>query len=269
MGVLNVTHNSFSDGGRYLDHEAAVAHGRQLWEQGADIVDVGGESTRPGSERVAAEVESERVLPVIRELSRAGIPVSVDTTRAEVASAAVRAGAGLVNDVSGGLADPEMAGAVADAGVPWVLMHWRGHSREMNSLAVYQDVVSEVRAELAARVEAALEAGVAEESLVLDPGLGFAKTGEHDWQLLHNLETFLGMGPAVLVGASRKRFLGAVLADSAGTPRPAAERDVATATVSALAAERGAWAVRVHDVVGSLDAVRVTDAWKRGGENFG
>ncbi|SDQ96150.1 dihydropteroate synthase [Actinopolyspora saharensis] len=269
MGVLNVTHNSFSDGGRYLDHEAAVAHGRQLWEQGADIVDVGGESTRPGSERVAAEVESERILPVIRELSRAGIPVSVDTTRAEVASAAVRAGAGLVNDVSGGLADPEMAGAVADAGVPWVLMHWRGHSREMNSLAVYQDVVSEVRAELAARVEAALEAGVAEESLVLDPGLGFAKTGEHDWQLLHNLETFLGMGPAVLVGASRKRFLGAVLADSAGTPRPAAERDVATATVSALAAERGAWAVRVHDVVGSLDAVRVTDAWKRGGENFG
>lgn len=269
MGVLNVTHNSFSDGGHYLDHEAAVAHGRQLWEQGADIVDVGGESTRPGAERVAADVESERALPVIRELSRAGVPVSVDTTRAEVAAAAVRAGAGLVNDVSGGLADPEMAGAVADAGVPWVLMHWRGHSREMNSLAVYEDVVAEVRAELSARVEAALDAGVSEDSLVLDPGLGFAKTGEHDWQLLHNLEALLGMGPSVLVGASRKRFLGGLLADSAGAPRPAAERDVATATVSALAAERGAWAVRVHDVVGSLDAVRVTAAWQRGGEDFG
>ncbi|WP_169509077.1 dihydropteroate synthase [Actinopolyspora mortivallis] len=269
MGVLNVTHNSFSDGGSYLDHEVAVAHGKHLRDQGADIVDVGGESTRPGAERVAAEVEAERVLPVVRELARAGVPVSVDTMRAEIAVAAVREGAVLVNDVSGGLADPEMAAAVADVGVPWILMHWRGHSRDMNSLAVYTDVVSEVRAELSARVEDALAAGVSEDALVLDPGLGFAKNAEHDWRLLRALETFLDMGPAVLVGASRKRFLGGALADSAGTPRPASGRDVATAAVSALAAERGAWAVRVHDVRASLDAVTVAAHWQHGGSELG
>lgn len=266
MGILNVTPDSFSDGGRYLDHAAAVVHGLRLREQGADVVDVGGESTRPGAERVDAATESERVLPVVRELAEAGVPVSVDTTRAEVAAATSAAGATMINDVSGGLADPEMAGAVADAGLPWVLMHWRGHSRDMNSLAVYDDVVDEVRAELSQRVEAALASGVREDSIVLDPGLGFAKKAEHDWLLLRRLETFLGMGFPVLVGASRKRFLGSVLSDSEGTPRPASGRDVATAAVSAMAAERGAWGVRVHDVTGSVDAVRIAASWENGGE---
>ncbi|SFD88152.1 dihydropteroate synthase [Actinopolyspora alba] len=266
MGILNVTPDSFSDGGRYLDHSAAVAHGLRLWEQGADIVDVGGESTRPGAERVDAATETERVLPVVRELVEAGVPVSVDTTRAEVASATARAGAAMINDVSGGLADPEMAGAVADSGLPWVLMHWRGHSRDMNSLAVYEDVVGEVRAELSERVAAALAAGVPEESIVLDPGLGFAKKAEHDWSLLRRLDTFLGMGFPLLVGASRKRFLGSLLSDSDGTPRPASGRDAATAAISTLAADRGAWGVRVHDVSGSTDAVKVAAAWRNGGE---
>ncbi|WP_092604406.1 dihydropteroate synthase [Actinopolyspora xinjiangensis] len=266
MGILNVTPDSFSDGGQYLDHAVAVEHGLRLRGQGADIVDVGGESTRPGAERVDAATEAERVLPVVRELAGAGVPVSVDTTRAEVAASAARAGAVMINDVSGGLADPEMVGAVADVGVPWILMHWRGHSRDMNSLAVYEDVVGEVRAELSERVEAALAGGVSEDSLVLDPGLGFAKRAEHDWLLLRELDTFLGMGLPVLVGASRKRFLGSLLSDSDGTPRPAPGRDVATAAVSTLAADRGAWGVRVHDVTGSVDAVRVAASWRNGGE---
>lgn len=265
MGVLNVTHNSFSDGGQYLDHAAAVAHGVEMRDRGADLVDVGGESTRPGSERVAAGTESERVLPVVSELTRSGVAVSVDTTRAEVAGAAVAAGASMVNDVSGGLADPDMAAVMADAGVPWVLMHWRGHSRNMNELAVYDDVVREVREELSERVDAALAAGVSEDAILLDPGLGFAKTAEHDWELLHNLDVFIEMGFPVLVGASRKRFLGRVLADAEGTPRPAAQRDSATAAISTLAADRGAWGVRVHDVGGSLDAVTVAAAWRSGG----
>jgi len=264
MGVVNVTADSFSDGGRYLDAAAAIRRGRRLVAAGADIVDVGGESTRPGAHRVPAEVEAARVVPVITELAADGVVCSVDTTRAEVALAALSAGARIVNDVSGGLADPEMAALVADAAVPWILMHWRGHSADMDSLAVYDDVVADVQRELAARVRAALAAGVREDAIVLDPGLGFAKTAEHNWALLRALPSITGLnGPGwgfpVLVGASRKRFLGALLADAAG-PRPPAGREVATTVISGLAAAAGAWGVRVHEVVDSLDAVRVAAA---------
>ena len=269
MGVLNVTPNSFSDGGRYLNQRAAVEHGIEMHRLGADIIDVGGESTRPGSDRVPAATENERVLPVVVELVAAGVPVSVDTTRAEVAAATAEAGAVMINDVSGGLADPDMARVAADTGLPWVLMHWRGHSRDMNSLAQYADVVGEVRDELRKQVDAALAAGVSEEAVVLDPGLGFAKTAAHDWKLLQHLETFTEMGFPVLVGASRKRFLGSLLAEQDGSPRPPTGRETATAVVSALSAERGAWGVRVHDVVRSLDAVSVTAAWAGGGEDLG
>ena len=264
MGVVNVTADSFSDGGRYLDAAAAIRRGRRLVAAGADIVDVGGESTRPGAHRVPAAVEAARVVPVITELAAAGVVCSVDTTRAEVALAALSAGARIVNDVSGGLADPEMAALVADAAVPWILMHWRGHSADMDSLAVYDDVVADVQRELAARVRAALAAGVREDAIVLDPGLGFAKTAEHNWALLRALPSITGLnGPGwgfpVLVGASRKRFLGALLADAAGL-RPPAGREVATTVISGLAAAAGAWGVRVHEVVDSLDAVRVAAA---------
>jgi dihydropteroate synthase len=261
MGVLNVTPDSFSDGGRWLDRDQAVAHGVAMRDAGADLVDVGGESTRPGAPRVEPDAELARVLPVVRELVAAGVTVSIDTTRAVVAEAAVEAGAAVVNDVSGGLADPAMAEVVAAARVPWILMHWRGHSDRMNDLADYADVVTDVRDELSARVDAAVAAGVEPTRLVLDPGLGFAKTGEHNWALLRRLDVLVGTGFPVLVGASRKRFLGSLLADERGAPRPTSGRDVATAAVSALAAHHGAWGVRVHDVVGSLDAVRVADAW--------
>ncbi|HYH33427.1 MAG TPA: dihydropteroate synthase, partial [Pseudonocardia sp.] len=223
-----------------------------------------GESTRPGADRVDADEECRRVLPVIRELAGAGVRVSVDTTRAEVAEAAVEAGAEVVNDVSGGLADPRMAAAVASLRVPWILMHWRGHSDRMGALASYGDVVADVRAELVARVDAAVAAGVPESRLVLDPGLGFAKTGTHNWTLLNHLDVLVDLGFPVLVGASRKRFLGDVLAGPGGAPRPASGRDDATAAVSALAAAGGAWGVRVHDVGSTLDAVRVAAAWRRG-----
>lgn len=264
MGVLNVTPDSFSDGGRYLDPADAVAHGIAMWRRGADLIDVGGESTRPGAERVAPEVETARVLGVIRALSEAGVPVSVDTTRARVAEAALDSGARLVNDVSGGLADPDMAKVVAERGVPWILMHWRGHSKNMTALANYTDVVTDVRAELSDRVDAALAAGVSSDALVLDPGLGFAKRAEHDWALLQRLDVLCKLGFPVLVGASRKRFLGRLLADPDGTPRPPDGREVATAAISALAAVAGVWGVRVHDVDSSLDAVAVATAWQRG-----
>ncbi|HST65527.1 MAG TPA: dihydropteroate synthase, partial [Mycobacteriales bacterium] len=220
MGVLNVTPDSFSDGGRYADLDAAVAHGLALSGAGADIVDVGGESTRPGAERVDAEEEIRRVVPPIRTLAAAGVTVSVDTTRAAVAEAALDAGAHLVNDVSGGLADPGMAKVVAAAGVPWVLMHWRGHSRDMQALARYGDVVADVRRELGRQVDGALAAGVDEANIVLDPGLGFAKTAEHNWTLLARLDELAALGFPVLVGASRKAFLGRLLAGPDGTPAP-------------------------------------------------
>ncbi|SFK88802.1 dihydropteroate synthase [Geodermatophilus ruber] len=260
MGVLNVTPDSFSDGGCFADAGTAIAHGLAMHAAGADYVDVGGESTRPGADRVDAAEECRRVLPVIRELVAAGARVSVDTTRAEVAEAALHAGAGLVNDVSGGLADQRMARLVADAGVPWVLMHWRGHSREMYAAARYGDVVTEVCAELTARVEDVVAAGVAPEQLVLDPGLGFAKRGEHNWRLLAGLDRIVGLGLPVLVGASRKSFLGRLLADAEGTVRPAEQRDAATLATTVLAAEAGAWGVRVHDAAASADAVRTVAA---------
>ncbi|SDD82991.1 dihydropteroate synthase [Actinokineospora iranica] len=259
MGVLNVTPDSFSDGGRYLDRGDAIAHGLDTWARGADLIDVGGESTRPGAGRVDAETETARVVPVIRELVAAGVVVSVDTTRARVAEAAVAAGATVINDVSGGLADPDMARVAAETGVPWILMHWRGHSRDMDALADYVDVVAEVRAELLARVDAALQAGVSEHAIALDPGLGFAKNAEHNWTLLRDLGALLELGFPVLVGASRKRFLGALLAKD-GVPRPPDGREDATAAVSALVAAAGAWGVRVHDVDRSLDAVAVAAA---------
>jgi dihydropteroate synthase len=258
MGILNVTPDSFSDGGRFLDHDDAVAHGIALRDQGADFVDVGGESTRPGADRVPAEIESERVLPVIRDLVAEGVRVSVDTTRARVAEAAVEAGAVIVNDVSGGLADPAMAAAVAAAAVPWILMHWRGPSSMMGELASYEDVLGEVRHELVARVDAAVLAGVDPGRIILDPGLGFAKKASHNWALLRRLDVLIDLGFPVLVGASRKRFLGELLADADGVPRPHGRRDVATAVITGLVANQGAWGVRVHDVASSFDAVAVT-----------
>ena len=257
MGVVNVTPDSFSDGGALDGVDGAVRHGLQLLIDGADLVDVGGESTRPGAGRVSEEQERHRVLPVVEGLVAAGAVVSVDTMRASVAEAALAAGALMVNDVSGGLADPAMLPLVAEAGVPYVAMHWRGHSSDMHDRAVYGDVVEDVAVELLRRVDAAVSAGVAPDRLLLDPGLGFAKTAEHSWTLLRRLEVFAGLGRPLLVGASRKGFLGSLLADADGTSRPARERDAATAAVTVLAAQAGAWAVRVHEPRSSADAVRV------------
>jgi len=265
MGVVNVTPDSFSDGGLWFDETAAIRHGFELVEQGADIVDVGGESTRPGAVRVPLDEEMTRVIPVIRALAREGVQVSVDTMRAEVARAAVDVGARLVNDVSGGLADPEMPRVVAASGVPYVVMHWRGHSADMQSRAVYEDVVSEVCEELAKRVELVLAEGVSREQIVIDPGLGFAKNADHNWALLAAIPRLTELGYPLLIGASRKRFLGRLLADADGNPRPFDRNDDATVAVTALAARDGAWCVRVHTVGPNADAVRVAAAWKRAG----
>ncbi|HEY8472224.1 MAG TPA: dihydropteroate synthase [Natronosporangium sp.] len=262
MGVLNVTPDSFSDGGRYADREAAVAHALQLMADGADLIDVGGESTRPGADRVDAETETARVLPVIRELAAAGVPLSVDTTRAAVAAAALAAGAAVVNDVSGGLADPAMTKVVADAGCPYVIMHWRGHSRRMAELATYRDVVAEVVAELQERVDEALAAGVAPDRIIVDPGLGFAKTAEHNWALTQRIDRLRALGFPVLIAASRKRYLGKLLAAPDGTERPVDLREAATLATSVLAFAAGVWGVRVHDVRGTVDARAV---WRASG----
>ena len=264
VGVLNVTPDSFSDGGRYTSIDDAVAHAVTMREQGADLIDVGGESTRPGAQRVGADEEARRVLPVLRELAAAGVPLSIDTYRASVAAAALEAGVTVVNDVSGGLADAGMAAVVRDAGCPWILMHWRGHSDHMQELARYDDVVKDVRAELLARVDAAVAAGVPESSLVIDPGLGFAKTAAHNWALLAALETLVETGLPVLVASSRKSFLGSLLAGADGTPRPVGEREDATTALTAYCALRGAWGVRVHDVRPSVDAARAMAAVARG-----
>jgi len=261
MGVVNVTPDSFSDGGRWFDTDSAIRHGLELVAEGADIVDVGGESTRPGALRVSLEEELRRVVPVIRALAQEGVTVSVDTMRAEVAQAAVEAGAALVNDVSGGLADPAMPRVVAEAGVPYVVMHWRGHSADMDSRAIYADVVTEVCEELRKRVDSVLGLGVREEQLILDPGLGFSKRPEHNWALLAAMDELHRLGRPLLIGASRKRFLGRLLAGPDGTPRPFAECDDATVAVSALAARAGAWCVRVHSVRPNVDAVRVAAVW--------
>lgn len=260
MGVVNVTPDSFSDGGRWFDPELAVKHGLDLVAQGADLVDVGGESTRPGAARVDEAEELRRVLPVVRELAAAGVLVSVDTMRASVAGRAVEAGARLVNDVSGGQADPAMIPVVAAARVPFVVMHWRGQSIDMNNRAVYADVLAEVVGELRDSLERAVAGGVDPDRIVLDPGLGFAKETPHDLALLAHLGDLRALGRPLLVAASRKRFLGRVLAGEAGDPPPARERDAATAAVTALAAREGAWAVRVHEVHASADAVRVARA---------
>jgi dihydropteroate synthase len=257
MGVLNVTPDSFSDGGRYADRADAVDQALQMIREGADVIDVGGESTRPGAVRIDADTEIARVLPVIRDLVGAGAPVSVDTTRAEVADAALDAGAALVNDVSGGLADPNMAKVVAAAGCPWVLMHWRGHSREMAKLATYTDVVADVRTELGERVDAAVAAGVDPGRIIVDPGLGFAKTAEHNWRLSAHLDVILALGYPVLFGASRKSYLGALLAAPDGTPRPVDRREAATLATTVLAVDAGVWGVRVHEVQPTVDAIAV------------
>ncbi|HSF26779.1 MAG TPA: dihydropteroate synthase [Actinomycetes bacterium] len=259
MGVVNVTPDSFSDGGSWFEPDAALAHGLELVAQGADLVDVGGESTRPGARRIPADEEARRVIPVVRELSAAGVLVSVDTMRSEVAAAALEAGAVLVNDVSGGLADPAILQVVADARVPFVIMHWRGPSEDMQSRATYDDVVADVRRELAARFDAVTRAGVDPAQVVLDPGIGFAKTAEHNWRLLAALPALRELGRPLLVGASRKGFLGQLLADG-GEARSFDGRDVATAAISALAARDGAWCVRVHEARGSRDAVEVVAA---------
>lgn len=270
MGVLNVTPDSFSDGGRWRDPSEAVEHGLALVAAGADIVDVGGESTRPGAAPVGTHAELARVIPVVRALAQQGVTVSVDTMKAAVAAACLEAGAGLINDVSGGLADPGMAAVVGASPVPFVVTHWRGPSDRMDDLAVYGDVVSEVVTALQRRVEVLLEAGLDADQMVLDPGFGFAKDAGHNWQLLAGLAQITALGHRVLVGTSRKRFLGRLPArpgldpDLDAEPMAAGERDGATAATSLLAAQAGVWAVRVHDVAASRDALGVWQMVDRG-----
>jgi dihydropteroate synthase len=263
MGVVNVTPDSFSDGGLYADTDSAVEHGLRLLADGADLLDVGGESTRPGATRPLVTEELDRVVPVITALAGAGARVSVDTMRAEVARAAIDAGATVVNDVSGGLADPDILRVVADSEATYVAMHWRAHADHMADFATYDGpggVVGTVRDELAERAWAALAAGIAADRLVLDPGLGFAKRGEHNWELLAGLEAIAGLGHPLLVGASRKSFLGRLLADAEGEPRPVDEREAAVVAISTVLAEVGVWGVRVHDVRSTCDAFRVVGA---------
>ncbi|WP_109469951.1 dihydropteroate synthase [Mycolicibacter heraklionensis] len=266
VGVVNVTADSFSDGGRYLNVDRAVEHGRELAGQGAAIIDVGGESTRPGAVRTDPRAEAQRVVPVVKELAGQGITVSVDTMNAAVAEAALDAGATIVNDVSGGAADPGMAPLLASSGARWVLMHWRPvDPDDPHRVPCYGDIAAEVRRDLLTAVDAAVAAGVDPARLIVDPGLGFAKTAQHNWALLHALPQLVDLGVPVLVGASRKRFLGTLLASEDGTPRPPDERETATAVISALSALHGAWGVRVHDVRASVDALRVLEAWSQGG----
>lgn len=268
MGVINVTPDSFSDGGKWFCAEDAIAHGIEMAREGADIIDVGGESTRPGAVRISQAEELRRVVPVVTALAQAGLVVSIDTMRAPVAEAAIGVGATLVNDVSGGLADEGMAPLIASAKVPYVVMHWRGHSVDMQSRAIYADVVGEVAAELAERVRALTAAGVDPELLVIDPGLGFAKLPAHSWTLLSRLPEISrlpcpGAPFPLLVGASRKGFIARLLAKSAEEPRPFDQCDDATVALTALAAVTGAWCVRVHAVPGNADAVKVAARWRQ------
>ncbi|HET9501315.1 MAG TPA: dihydropteroate synthase [Marmoricola sp.] len=266
MGVLNVTPDSFSDGGRYADVSAAVGHGLRMLADGADLLDVGGESTRPGATRPVVEEELNRVLPVITELAGQGARISVDTMRSEVAAAALGAGAVLINDVSGGLADPAILRVTAEAGAAYVAMHWRGHADVMAQRASYDDraggVARAVRDELAERVEAALAAGIGADRLAVDPGLGFAKTAAHNWELLGRLDVIDELGLPVLVGSSRKSFLGTLLADAHGTPRPVLDREDANVALTTLAGMAGVWAVRVHEARASVDALKVVARWQ-------
>jgi dihydropteroate synthase len=257
IGVVNVTPDSFSDGGLWFESRDAIDHGLELINEGADIVDIGGESTRPGADRPTVEEELRRVLPVVSELAATGAVVSIDSMRPEVVAEAVARGAAMVNDVSGGRADPAMLRLVADLQVPYVCMHWRGHSAGMQNLADYTDVVAEVIAELRQQISAALSAGIAAERLIIDPGLGFAKTGEHNWQLLQRMDELFALSLPVLAGVSRKAFLGTLLADSESRPRRAKERDAATTALTTILAGQGIWGVRVHSVRPNRDAIAV------------
>jgi dihydropteroate synthase len=258
MGVLNVTPDSFSDGGRFIDAKIATSHALQMIKDGADIIDIGGESTRPGSDRISAQEELDRVLPVISALVDSGVAISIDTMRAEVAQEAIEAGACMVNDVSGGKSDPTILDFVASLNSPYILMHWRGPSNIMNTLTDYDDVVADVTAEIGKQVDVAVAAGIARERIVIDPGIGFAKTVDQNWPILKHLDVLEGLGLPILMGASRKKFLGELLAVD-GVARDSDERESATTAISTLMAARGLWAVRVHDVKSSSDAIAVVD----------
>ena len=246
MGILNVTPDSFADGGRHNDFEAAVNHGHQMLAEGVDIIDIGGESTKPGVERVSEEEELARVIPVIKELAKTGARISIDTMRASTAKAAIKAGAQIINDVSGGLADPVMLPTAAQLGVPYIAMHWRGHSKDMNSRAVYGDVVKDVISELQERIDAALDAGIRQENLMIEPGIGFAKEAHHNWEIIDSIDEFVALGYPVLVGGSRKRFLGGDNPD---------EREVATIELTKRLSTSGIWGVRVHSVKAHKDVL--------------
>lgn len=261
FGVLNVTPDSFSDGGQFADTDAAVAAGLAMLTAGADVVDVGGESTRPGAQRVEVDEERHRVVPVVTALARAGVPVSIDTMRADIAEECIDAGAVIVNDVSGGLADERMLPMMATTSVPYIVMHWRGHGWYMDDEATYGDVVEDVCHELRERLHACDSAGIDRRRVIVDPGIGFAKVPEHNWALLRSLDRLHALGRPVLVGASRKRFLGALLAH-ADQPRDIPGRGAATVALTALLAASGVWGVRVHDVRENADAVAVAAAWK-------
>jgi len=239
MGILNVTPDSFADGGRHNDFDAAVARGLEMIAEGVDIIDIGGESTRPGADRVSEAEEVERTIPVITELAKHGARISIDTMRASTAEASIKAGASIINDVSGGLADPEMLQTAARLNVPYIAMHWRGQSKDMNSKAIYKDVVIDVISELQERITAALDAGIEVGNLIIDPGLGFAKDGEHNWKIIDSIDSFVDLGYPLLIGASRKRFLGGDSPD---------EREQATVDLTKRLATTGVWAVRVHSV---------------------
>jgi dihydropteroate synthase len=246
MGILNLTPDSFADGGRHNSFDAGVARGLEMIAEGVDIIDIGGESTRPGADRVSAEEEQARVLPVIAELSKHGVKISIDTMRADTAEKAVQAGAAIINDVSGGLSDPAMFATVKKLGVPYILMHWRGESKEMNSRAIYKDVVNDVISEINSQIEAAIDAGINKSQIIIDPGLGFAKDAEHNWEILRNLKQFTSMGYPVLIGASRKRFLGGDNPD---------EREAATIELTKTLVPQGIWGVRVHSVKPHVDVI--------------
>jgi dihydropteroate synthase len=246
MGILNLTPDSFADGGRHNSFDAGVARAQEMIAEGVDIIDIGGESTRPGADRISAVEEQSRVLPVITELAKSGVKISIDTMRADTAEKAVQAGASIINDVSGGLSDPAMFATVKRLGVPYILMHWRGQSKEMNTRAIYTDVVSEVIAEMKVQIDAALEAGIDKSQIIVDPGLGFAKDAEHNWEILRNLKAFNAIGYPVLIGASRKRFLGGDNPD---------EREAATIELTKTLVPQGIWGVRVHSVKPHVDVI--------------
>ena len=259
MGILNVTPDSFADGGRHFDFESSINRAKEMIAEGVDVIDVGGESTRPGADRVSEETERDRVIPVITELAELGVTISVDTTRAAIAQAAIGAGATIVNDVSGGLADPKMAAIVAsNPAIQYVVMHWRGHSKDMAKAATYKNVVSEVKEELDDRVIALTKSGILPEQIILDPGIGFAKSAEHNWELLKNIDRLNLLGFPILIGASRKRFLGDLLGANS-----ADDRDSASVAITTIMAKAGIWGVRTHSVKPHRDAIAVVEEMRK------